>query len=670
MKDLFTRARSLALACLGVAALAVALTSCGGGGSKDDLSGGSKGNNGGPAALVAVPVSSTLIGVAAVGAPLLGAQITVIDAAGVVQGSAVTDMAEGRYSLTLNSGTQFLPLMLRAKGVDMAGRPVLLHSLAQSLNPPTASNSIINITPLTNAVVGLMLNADPAATFQTSLVASSTSTKVLLPAALANATTYTSANTLVKTLIGRNLTAASITNATSLDLFKDAMLANKTGLDNAIEGLSIQFGQSGSLYLSNKLTSPSLMPEVTVDLATWSITPAASSKTSALTTLMPNVALIDKVALALNAAMNPNVQNTDLVIVPAATGILSGSGSSATRSSKVIFSSGLTQDGYDYLQTASQLVSYASAGKQLSQFQILGCLDTTIVAGQCSKIKVAALVYGSAATANSAGVFEMTMNYDSTTTNATGWSFVGNGVLIPWNVYPSTWAEFDSTGGLTSPSQMRLLSNPTKGAQVVVQAADVMSTATLRLIGDGGGVHTAAFVYCNLPTGEAMCQGTQGVRSQGDLFNDQMIEKTSGSFLGDSTLRQGSTFTASFLALGVNNLTDSLALTADLPSSTASTLYPKPDTLPLYVSDITAGLTVSWNNWAALNPNKRVVEVRVSVTSPTTPVINKVIIPPISANQATLPAITSVPPDAMQYILWMIAQDDQGRRYISKIIAQ
>src|SRR6185312_13604573 len=117
------------------------------------------------------------------------------------------------------------------------------------------------------------------------------------------------------------------------------------------------------------------------------------------------------------------------------------------------------------------------------------------------------------------GVFEMTMNYAS----ATGWSFVGNGRDIPWNVYPSTWAEFDAGGVLTpvaSPPETALLNNPTVGAQVVVSAFD-WSYATLLT-----GSHSFNFVYCNLPAGEAMCQGSVIGQSQGDMFSDQMIEIT------------------------------------------------------------------------------------------------------------------------------------------------
>lgn len=677
MKKLLPRGRSLALACLWVAASACTLVSCGGGGggSKDNLAGGGNGGSGGGAS-VAVPVTTSLIGVAAIGAPLLGATITVVDAAGVTQGTAVTDMVRGNYSLTLGSAMPTFPLLVRAKGVDMAGTPVVLYSLAQSLNVAGAANSTLNITPLTNAVVALMLGNEPSAQFNASLAGGT------LPALLANTSAYATANTFVKTAVKANLNTAGLTTLTTIDLFKDATFAaNKTGVDGAIEGLRVQFGRDTGtghpvLYLSNKLILTGAT-EVTVDLTAAqsslantgtlplnsTLVPSTLKATTVSSAVMANVSFLDLTAVALNGAMIiPSVANTDIIAVKAATGPLTA----GARSQQFVFSSSFTkQDGYDNLQTAGQLATYASAGKQLSSFQILGCMDTTITSGQCSKVRVAALLYGSSITANSAGVFEMTMNYAS----ATGWSFVGNGRESTWNVYPSTWAEFDSQGTLTTPAspQTPLLHNPTVGAQVVVQAFD-WAFATLLT-----GSHSFNFAYCNLPAGDAMCQGSVIGQSAGDLFYDQMIEITAGGFLASSDLVPGATVSAYIYGLGLTPGTTYLTLTTNLPSSTALTLYPQPDGLvsvPLTTANVVSGFTVTWDTWAALNPTMRVVEVRASITSPTAPVINKVIVPPISAHQATLPAVSVVPSDAVQYILWMIAQDDQGRRYISKIIAQ
>ena len=670
MKDLSTRGRSLALACLWVAASTCTLVGCGGGGGSKDLAGGSNSGASAP-----VPVTTSLVGVAAVGAPLLGATITVVDAAGVTQGTAVTDMVHGQYTLTLGTSTPTFPLLLQAKGVDMAGTPVVLYSMAQSLSAASATNSTLNITPLTNAVVALMLGDEPTAQFKASLAGGT------LPSLLANASAFAAAHTFVKTAVKANLNNAGLTTITTVDLFKDTFTTNKTGMDAAIEGLHLQFGKdsvSGNpvLYLSNKLILAG-STEVAVDLSVAngnlrsSSTVSAQATTSTLkattvsATAMANVSFMDVVAVALNGAMSlSNVLNTDLIVVRAPTGSLSG----GVHALQTIFSSAFTkQDGYDNLQTAAQLATYSAAGKQLSSFQILGCLDATITSGQCSKISVAALLYGSSTTANSAGVFNMVMTYNS----STGWSFIGNGSEAPWNVYPSTWASFDSTGALTpvtSPPQTALLNNPTVGAQVVVAAFD-WSYATLLTSS-----HSFNFAYCNLPAGEAMCQGSTLGQSQGDMFSDQMIEITPGGFLGRSDLTSGASISATITGLGLNGTTTSVKLTTNLPTSTALSLYPKPDGLsssaPLSMGSLLSGFSMTWDTWAAANPNMRLIEVRASVTSPTAPVINKLIVPPIGAHQATLPAITGVPSDAMQYILWLVAQDDQGRRYISKIVAQ
>jgi len=144
--------------------------------------------------------------------------------------------------------------------------------------------------------------------------------------------------------------------------------------------------------------------------------------------------------------------------------------------------------------------------------------------------------------------------------------------------------------------------------------------------------------------------------------------------VGNSDAVPGARYGLKTLTLVAGSEDNSTVLTTDMPSTTDATAYPLPDGLssaaPLTINDVTAGLTLSWNTWAAANPDKRIVEVRAVITSTATaPVIQAVTVQPLAAHTLTLSAFGSVPGDAVAYTLWLVAQDDQGRRYISKVSA-
>ncbi|MGS0757815.1 hypothetical protein ACVBEH_26000, partial [Roseateles sp. GG27B] len=103
-------------------AAALLLAACGGG-SKSSADTGSTAS-----AVTTFSAAPTLSGVAAVGAPLTGAALRVLDATGAAVGSTTTHAADGSYSLTLNTKTLTGPLLLQVRGMDAAGNNVVLHS--------------------------------------------------------------------------------------------------------------------------------------------------------------------------------------------------------------------------------------------------------------------------------------------------------------------------------------------------------------------------------------------------------------------------------------------------------------------------------------------------------------------------------------------------------------
>ena len=113
------------------AVAAMALTAgCGGSGGGSNSSGNTdSGQTGTPASEVG---PFTVSGVAAIGAPLLGATVTVVDGKGVEQGRTRTNTSDGSYAVALTGSHIPLPLLIQASGVDMTGKPVILHSVVQT----------------------------------------------------------------------------------------------------------------------------------------------------------------------------------------------------------------------------------------------------------------------------------------------------------------------------------------------------------------------------------------------------------------------------------------------------------------------------------------------------------------------------------------------------------
>lgn len=98
--------------------------------------------------------AAQLTGVVAVGQPLAGATVTLRCAGGLEQFARTDD--GGRYALPL--ARQILPCVLRAEG-DAGGEAQVLHSLL------VAGSLRVNITPLTELLLGRVADEAPAAFF-------------------------------------------------------------------------------------------------------------------------------------------------------------------------------------------------------------------------------------------------------------------------------------------------------------------------------------------------------------------------------------------------------------------------------------------------------------------------------------------------------------------------
>lgn len=660
MQTLLKRKRVPHMAWLCGIALALLVSGCGGGG------GGASSSSGGSGTSTSTSVV-TLSGVAAHGAPLIGATISVMDATGTSQGATLASLVSGEFQLPLSSPTAKFPLLVQAAGVDMAGSPLVLYTVVQSGTP--GQTSVAHITPLTNAVVAMLLGGDPRTRF-----ANPSSIDATTWARLGNSAAVTAANNFLLTVITPNLAGVKPTalNKATLNIFSDPNFhADKTGVDALIDGLRVQIGKdvvgNDVLRLSNSLILAG-SSEVVVNLTTAKTglsqaTPAVASNaitssriTTTNSTTIAHVADLSTLQSRIN----------DLLAVP---GVTASSFNPNSLSRAPIVSASYNYfNGLDWGGLISQLVGYGTAGYQLSSFQVSGCLDDPVPSGGCTKVRVTSLLRSSS-TGQIMQVFENVVSWSSTA----GWTFVGNDSANAVYLYPTTWQQWTSHGVVSGGAGLGLQASLSTVSSLVGNAPRLglpnpnSSARTVYVPASGSGV------LLLVPT------------ETGDLITDQVLAVTQTGPLSNSDVVPGALYKLTSTALipfPADPLTGQFVadkvyttrLTADLPTNLATSAYPMMDNLgttPLSSTAMTNGLSFSWSTWAAANPHMRMVEVRAVITSTASaPVKQVVTLIPMSATQLTLSSFAGqVPADAIQFTLWLIAQDDQGRRYISKIVA-
>lgn len=221
-----------------VTALAAALAeACGGGGGGGD-------SPSPPPPPPPPPAPTVLKGVAAVGAPLAGATITVIDGdSTTADPAAVTAGSDGSY--TINVSGLKAPLVVKASGT-VEGAPVQSLAVVPALT--ANADNTANVTPLTNAVAALVApGGDPQALLTpATLAANGTPAKVANAAALVVNTLAT--DTQIAAALGANFNPLSTpftANGSGIDGVLDALSVDVTPAGVSITNLAAPVGSSG-----------------------------------------------------------------------------------------------------------------------------------------------------------------------------------------------------------------------------------------------------------------------------------------------------------------------------------------------------------------------------------------------------------------------------------------
>lgn len=643
------------------------LNACGGGGGGDAAT--STSSTAGTSSTASTTTTTTtttttlasasvvLTGVAASGAPLLGASVKVVDATGTpvslvdasgnLVGSGTTSPTDGAYRLVFATNAPKAPLFVQVVGVDASGYPLALHSLVQTATPPL----IANVTPATNAVVAQLLGGDPKTVF---INASANASAIAM---LGKAASVTSASDQVKAIIKPNLTDAKITDTKKLDFFQDAAFAaNKSGLDFALEGLRIQIVKDATgkelLQFSNKFVSTKAA-EVVVDLATakaelskttgGSIAKAITSTikaTTSPTAVLTKLGVLDDLGAALNKLISQGAVAADFLASPA------------------LAATYTTHNGRTRTDLANKLANYAANNYQLSKMQVIGCADNTDPPyKKCDKVAVSALVTD--ATGQRVEVLGDVATYATNTTP--NWTLVGNGLTSDLTIFPVAYATYGLNGVLATGST----ANPGYGVQVILAVGAGDTTSRTVQFPSG---YSVQFAYCNLSQLCVKTSTTASPVASGEL-KDTLPQQLSVGSIGTLDAVVG----AKYLVTLAGAATSSPAyLPADVPSDLANAPFPMLDGIsskPLTIADITAsaGLTLSWADWAAANPNMRMFLARVLVSSATAYAYSDASLPFAAGSGIKIPAVV-IPAGftPTSYQVWLGAEDSLGRRFFSK----
>lgn len=631
-----------------VTALAYLLGACGGGGGGDSSTPTTPTT---PAATVLTLSGTPVVtGVAAAGAPLLGANVrvldstgsvvTLIDAAGTRVPSLRTSTADGSYRLTLAANKTPLPLFLQASGVDGTGTPVVLHSVISSNTLPL----VAHITPITDALVGMVLGAAPKTAFaQSSLAANN------LPL-FNNATAVTSASDLIKTVLATNLTDAKVTNSKTLDFLNDStFLANRAAVDAVLDGLKIQVVKSSGdrdlVQLTNKFLTPGAV-EVTIDLANARaelLLGATGSVAKSITSTLKVTSSAHKVSLL------------NLATIDALTASINGQiaqGASSATFTTALLSQYTQQDGRSKTAMAALLADYALNNLQLGRWTLVGCVEDPIPTKGCTKFQASALVINSAGQA--VGVHADTLGND--TSKPVKWTLLGNGRIGSARVQHIAQLRLNLDGSVPSGGPL-----PSNGLQLLALAQDnatppnpTLLSATVQ-VPSGYGVR---LVNCGL---RDLCvsPGPTSVVASGEL-SDTLLQQTPG-WVGSQDAADGAVFAATLVPATGANVTHNAYLRGRVASDLSATLFPKPDT-PLNLASVNNDALISWRNWAEQNPDMQVQSVRLVSTNPTT--IRDF---PLSGPMSTSVLMPAPASPITNFQLWIGAQDSSGRLFYSQL---
>ena len=175
-------------------------------------------------------ITSTFSGTAAIGAPIANGTVTVIDATGSTVGTAITG-ADGSYTLDFNPNNFTAPFVIKVVGSVGDAEETLVSV------QPTASTSVINITPITNAISALMSSTGNPLNLLTNIATERSNI---------TSTSVSNAESGFRAALASNLTVLGL-DSNSLNFLNSTF---STALDKLLDNVHVEVTTSGQIKMS------------------------------------------------------------------------------------------------------------------------------------------------------------------------------------------------------------------------------------------------------------------------------------------------------------------------------------------------------------------------------------------------------------------------------------
>jgi hypothetical protein len=273
----------------------------------------------GSAVSLIVSTGVTFGGVAAAGNAIANNPGYALDAVTGTQIPFTTD-ANGNYSVNVFGYTG--PFLLRVLGVSTGGTPVDIYSLAPAAT--TAGGSTVNVTPLSNVVLGYAAGVTP-----TNLEAACTGNLPACPALLNGIlASLTTANSAVVTAIPASVWSAFGITPGTFNAITTQFATTHTGVDGLLDALSIvPPATTGASYtvslvgatptlLATVPTSGTAGTEGSAPVAGTAPTSAAVAQATNLAAVEPEIRNLFAAVTALFTAAQPTSAQVTALLAP------------------------------------------------------------------------------------------------------------------------------------------------------------------------------------------------------------------------------------------------------------------------------------------------------------------------------------------------------------------
>lgn len=236
---------------------------------------------------------ATFSGTAAVGAPISNGTVTVIDATGSQVGTATTG-TDGSYSLNFNPSNFTAPFVVKVTGSVGEAQETLVSV------QPTATTSVVNITPITHAISATMSSTGNPLDLITNIAAERSNI---------TATNITSAENGFRAALASNLNAVGL-DSNNVNLMNTTFSSK---LDKLLDNVRVEVTSNGQIKMStsagsavddlgNSAATPSAAQ--VVELPKGTIPSAANATALPAPTNPVGIDVLEEARLALNACFD------------------------------------------------------------------------------------------------------------------------------------------------------------------------------------------------------------------------------------------------------------------------------------------------------------------------------------------------------------------------------